>query len=36
MQAAAVGATEIAQLLLDAGGDVVAVDVEGLTGKQQH
>ena len=26
------GATEIAQLLLDAGADVAAIDVEGLTG----
>lgn len=32
VQAAAVGATGIVQLLLDAGGDVGAVDVEGLTG----
>lgn len=31
-QAAAVGAAEIVELLLDAGGDVAAVDVEGLTG----
>lgn len=36
MQAAAVGATDIVQLLLDAGADVAAVDVEGLTGAASH
>lgn len=34
LQAAAVGATEIVELLLNAGADVGAVDVEGLTGEQ--
>lgn len=33
LQAAAVGASDIVQLLVEAGADVAAVDVEGLTGE---